>query len=41
MYEDKKIEQKIWQDEFTLVSILIDNYQLEIKFYDKQKMPKN
>ncbi len=41
MYEDKKIEQKIWQDEFTLVSILLDNYQLEIKFYDKQKMPKN
>jgi len=41
MYEDKKIEQKIWQDEKTMVSIRLDNFQLEIKFYDKDKMPKN
>lgn len=41
IYDNKEIEQKVWQDEFTLVSILLDNYQLEIKFYDKQKMPKN
>ena len=40
MYEDKKIEQKIWEDELTMVSIRLDNYQLEVKFYEKAKMPK-
>jgi len=40
MYDDKKFEQKIWQNDSTMVSIRLDNHQLEIKFYDKHKMPK-
>ena len=41
MYEDKKIEQKVWQDDKTMVSIRLNDFKLEIKFYDKDMMPKN
>lgn len=40
-YEDKVMKQKVWEDEKTMVSIRLDKFQLEIKFFDKSKMPKN
>jgi hypothetical protein len=40
-YKGKVFEQKIWQNDKTVVSIRLDSSQLVIKFYEKAKMPKN
>jgi len=38
-YEFKVYEQRIWQDDRTLVSLRLDSNQVSIKYYDKKKMP--
>ena len=39
--DDIIFNQKIWDDNSTVVSIRLDSNQIFIKYYDKHKMPKN
>ena len=40
-YEYEVYEQRAWQNEKMLVSIRLDENQILIKYFDKNKMPKN